>query len=919
MNDDDVLSAIKTYDMKIKRYLDSEKIKKLIEYITKEPKVDNYLLGYKYPYISCEILKSNCNYILQRFILDEEKYYKEFFYLNDMVENMRINSLKLEKTLKEIQIITDDIKNNADKLTNIINIENNKIDKKIVKEVDNIITNKEKKDEKSSLLDKTKEEKKEKINSEIYIENKVIKEDIKQKELGIKNGNIEKQEDNKFGDCIKEIEKNELLDNNETGEKKDIIKAEKNKNINEKEIKNNKDNNEYLDLLLEFVMNDKLELNDILSNYFSEVLLNLLKYHPYQIYEYIYTKRKEVLKKILFRSYQKPFALLSEKLLDIEYLSRIIFVDKQLVEKLISENTSYRNDIIKELLMSIDLNGLKLDNIYISDFSYIENIFSSIIELIKGKNKVIEVFNNKNLSAYFYDILSTKIYEEIDKNNYDNFNKRYNIYCLFIKIIYEIAKIVSKNSPKYLPSEKDFERVKDKKCQYFKDYIIAAFEIILKYNFRPKSSNILGILNVYIIDFIINMFGIMVNIPKEFDNILLNNNFCEKSLEFFFNYQWNNIYHNKFFEFFCLYLKNESNHSEITNCFFNKIKIQDLFCNFLENKNDNDNNNIKIPKLKYELKSGNKIKSGIYGHIIFLVYKIQTYSGLETFSENEIKNMDIKNLGEFKFLKVNQLFSFLRKKNVINISLKLKNILFNDKRWCTMFKNIAFPIIKRYEIQLFKREFNKMVYDKKLSEMNKKKNALINSNNNIKENNNKKENIEQTKNINNKIKNNVNDKAINNKTDIIIKNKNNEDNTKIDEIYNDVNYWKINYNFDIKLYNNNQNDEEEELLNISKSLEQKEICNNMKNKNKNCNIEMINKEIKIINEIKNETNNKIDKEILSSHTDQNNIDNNLKNQKTNIKLKEIKDKKEENYEVKKIFKIIKMMILLYLMRLITKK
>ena len=38
-----------------------------------------------------------------------------------------------------------------------------------------------------------------------------------------------------------------------------------------------------------------------------------------------------------------------------------------------------------------------------------------------------------------------------------------------------------------------------------------------------------------------------------------------------------------------------------------------------------------------------------------------------------------------------------------------------------MFKNIAFPIIKRYEIQLFKKEFNKMVFNKKLSEMNKKK------------------------------------------------------------------------------------------------------------------------------------------------------------------------------------------------------
>ena len=372
-------------------------------------------------------------------------------------------------------------------------------------------------------------------------------------------------------------------------------------------------------------------------------------------------------------------------------------------------------------------------------------------------------------------------------------------------------------------------------------------------------------------EFVINIFTFMQNIPKEFDNILLKHNFCEKSIEYFFRYQWNNIYHNKFLEFFCLYLNNESNHSNMTNCFFHKIKLQNLLCDFLENKDaENNDNNIggHIPKLKYEYKSGNKIKSGIYSHVIFLVYKIQTYSGLETFSQDEIKSLNIRHLGEFKFLKVNELNPG-KNKDEINISVNMKNILSKYKRWCTMFKTIAFPVIKRYEIQLFKKEFNRLVNSKKVS---------------------------QNKNINNK-------EFIN-----------------IDENYNDVNYWKINFNFDTKLYNNNQDDEEEELLNISKSLEQKEICNNMKNKNKNCNIEMINKEIKIINEIKNETNNKIDKEILNSHTDQNNIDNNLKNnQKTNIKLKEIKDKKEENYDVKKIFKIIKMMILLYLMRLITKK
>ena len=74
---------------------------------------------------------------------------------------------------------------------------------------------------------------------------------------------------------------------------------------------------------------------------------------------------------------------------------------------------------------------------------------------------------------------------------------------------------------------------------------------------------------------------------------------------------------------------------------------------------------------------------------------MQTYSGLETFSPEAIKSMIIRHLGEFKFLKVNE-FSFSKNKDEINISINLKNILSEDKRWCTMFKNIAFPMIKRY-------------------------------------------------------------------------------------------------------------------------------------------------------------------------------------------------------------------------------
>ena len=125
--------------------------------------------------------------------------------------------------------------------------------------------------------------------------------------------------------------------------------------------------------------------------------------------------------------------------------------------------------------------------------------------------------------------------------------------------------------------------------------------------------------------------------------------------------------------------------------------------------------------------------------------------------------MNIRHLGEFKFLKVNG-FNPSKNKDEINISINLKNILSEDKRWCTMFKTIAFPVIKRYEIQLFKKEFNLLVNSKKVSTNNKTNKSNLNNENKT---NNKI--IEANQNIN------INRKEIIN----------------IDQNYNDVNYWKI--------------------------------------------------------------------------------------------------------------------------------
>ena len=58
----------------IKKYFTPEKIKKLIKFITEEPENDDYFRGHKYPYIACELLKADCSYVQDLFVLSKNEY-----------------------------------------------------------------------------------------------------------------------------------------------------------------------------------------------------------------------------------------------------------------------------------------------------------------------------------------------------------------------------------------------------------------------------------------------------------------------------------------------------------------------------------------------------------------------------------------------------------------------------------------------------------------------------------------------------------------------------------------------------------------------------------------------------------------------------------------------------------------------------
>ena len=917
LKDDSAILCVESMGKKVEKYLNSERIKKLIKLVTEEPEEEDQLRGHKFPYVACEILKSNCPFISKRFVLNEQEYDeefpniniddekeidfdfsneidKEFSKLEERISNMKANSVDLDKannentnnlnsenknkdekneiedensdktkkneddSSKEKDEVNDQGKNkeenemekNNNDIKNKEEINNSENNEKEIQNKDNNTNEKEEeindnkknedlktteniqekkeeenkeekepKEEKENKEEKDNEEGKE-LKEEKNIDNKEEKElntdnknlnDIKEEEQKIEDKDDIKENKEKL-EVKKEEEKNILNDNNleskdekekagknniednnenddkskkdqekDNGDKDKIIKEsaneeeqskennnKDNKNINNeneveinlkkkddsledeigniysndksndkkskpKKIYENKPNNEYLDLLLNFVMEDKDEFNYVLSGYFANVIITLLTKYPSQILKYLYTVRKDALRKIVFHSHQKAFSILSLKLLNLE---NYILVDRKIensFKEISTESIDFRNGLIAEIIKSISLEGIKDDKNEIKNDIDLEAKFSLIFETINENNKIVKylVFNN-DVYSHIFNILDTDLYnnDNNSENNEGNFDNKYTIYALFIILTTRLLKTACSNYLISYPNEFDLNSIKKAKKELtFSENMIITFGKILKNNFLPKKPTLilekcstipyegLGMLNIKIILLVKEMMNFMKQLPKQFDSILIRNNFCQRSIDYFFKYQWNNIYHIQFVEFFNLYLSEEERHKELTEFFFENIKFHEILINYLNQDNIDEKDIEKIvPKqrLKFTFKSGKTINSGVFAHVIDIIYKIQAISGLDICTEEEKSELKIKNYGEFEFSKDEKSNKLLRK---INISNNIQNILKKSKLWNEIIKNTVIPLIKKYETQLCKEEEKKGGEDNELDEL----------------------------------------------------------------------------------------------------------------------------------------------------------------------------------------------------------
>ena len=737
LDNDDAILCAKIGGEKTKNYLNSTKIKKLIKLITEEPEDDSQLWGHKFPYIASEILKLDCPFILDRFVLSEKEYREQYILFNNNSKDNSIDNevdeifANIEKKyknkefqhkfdFKNTNIGTDndnDSENkfeelidnlNEDKNENISGIDNN-VDNIEFDEIENKINintindnndNEQKGEERSdkNKLDGADDKDKENQNNENYDKEQCEKIDEE------KNNNEELIKD------IKEL--NEYKSGNDEnfisieGETDDFYLCD----TIENQLDDDNPYNEYLDLLLNFVMNDKPELNYVLSGYFLEVIQILLEKYPSKIFNYIYNIRKDALKKIVFRSHQSAFSDLSSKLLNLESYKIPVSSNNYIIN-----NINFRNELVGSIIKSINLEGFMEETGKMYTEYDMESKLLVILNLFNDNKYVVNYILEKNdIYTHLLGLLNINLFMDSNCDN-QNYDKKYTLYGLYLNLIIKLIITINLNEDYKFPIEYNCncsKKVEDKNELSFSDYMIMTFENVLKYNFMPKRSELimgsgaqyegLGSLNIKILDLVIEMLKYMKNIPNIFDSILIKNNFVENSIDYFFKYQWNNLYHQKFVLLFEVYLKEESNHKELTEFIFCKYKIHEILLNYLKLKGDTESYAEK-PK-KFIFKSGKKINSGVYVHVIDLMYKVQVSAGLNTFTNEEKQKLNIINLGEYQFLK-NENSS--KETKEIKLSQNIYNILKENKEWNDTIENFVMPLIKKFEEKLIDTEILK--------------------------------------------------------------------------------------------------------------------------------------------------------------------------------------------------------------------
>ena len=426
-----------------------DNINKLIDYCIKIPEKDEYEVGYRYPYYSCELLCSvnglNLDKLLSTYpeeniennTTNQKEELKDKNEIKEENKDKEINNVEIEKEEKseeETEKKDNEIdNNNKDINNNEIKKEENKKEEKneeIINEDKNIINDENKeKDEKTENT----EEKEEKEEKDKNIEDNInIKEENKKDENEINTENEEKE--NKENSNIEQGESNKdekAEDNNkEIKEKEEETKIETEDSIPEKkEIKEEKAPNiplvySILEHIFSFLDNKSSIENTVLLGYFNKIVNYLIKTRTKLILAYFLIQKDTLIPKLI-------------KNINKISISNII---SNILNALTEENSPEANEeymiIVNECINYLS----KIENNNEEDINTFEFICDLIINHI--------IYNNK---LKFSKIIDANIINKIEKiiiklyENYEQNNSK--ILCL-INLLTKMNKSLLANFSK---------------------------------------------------------------------------------------------------------------------------------------------------------------------------------------------------------------------------------------------------------------------------------------------------------------------------------------------------------------------------------------------------------------------------------------------------------------------------------------
>ena len=338
LKEDELLQELKSQNNDLINFFNKEKIKQMLNYITKEQE-DDKLKGYKFPFVCSQI-----------FGLEIDNIMKYFFITN-----------------KEMQELEN--KNNQN---NKDNSEIKKEEEKKEKEKENEVKNEEEQKDKEPLKEEEKkEEKKDKIQEEnkkdektTQIEDKEGENNDKDKEKVGENQDKENKEENKEKEEEENKEK-EKEKEKENKEKEENQSEENQSEDNQSQPENPENKIELIDYLFNnfFPKDETVKLNYVLCGYFSSLINNLLQINSLSFLKYIYLERQNFFYKMASHSYRKSISDTLSKLLHFEsYLQNNETLDEKTNEDMRDQRKLILFEIFEKI--KIDMNNEDLNSLY---------------------------------------------------------------------------------------------------------------------------------------------------------------------------------------------------------------------------------------------------------------------------------------------------------------------------------------------------------------------------------------------------------------------------------------------------------------------------------------------------------------------------------------------------------------------------